>query len=571
MATKTDLTKPQYAGDIRVDSLLDDVTFWNYLIPSRNILYFTFDASADSYVKKENRVPVTAFNEAQKNAAQEILNHAAAVTGIQFVEVASSATADIHFGAKDITDSPRTAGICVTKSNYSIGPDKLVTEIGVKAAVYLDNKEFLTINAEPIAGNDGYEILLHEIGHALGLGHPFNTPKLLPKAQDHTGNTVMSYTSQQPAKSTFQAYDLLALQWIYGNDGLAGNWGLNSLQGPSLNAPPISQPPSVPVPPPAPVPPPVNALDTVVPTVVSISPAVGTVGVTPQRAIEIIFNEPIQLGAGHIDIYQGTSTAAPWVASIDIHSSNVAVVGSTLRLALSQPWELGLEYFVNVPMGSVQDFSGNLAPAVSTHFQAINQVRGQLYNTPRDDIFVGRAELETVVYNAPYADFNLSAAGIADTWRLNGDGNDWFQGIERLQFADQRIALDIGPTQNAGKALLVWHALHPDFIYAPGWIGQAIGMFDAGYSMHAVAQWALNALQMHEGTPIDHRDLVQRVYLHVVGQYPDVASTEVLLGRTDPSGARYSPIDFLVQAAQLDLNFQQLTLLGLHHTGIEYL
>ena len=43
-------------------------------------------------------------------------------------------------------------------------------------------------------------ILLHEIGHALGLKHPFHTSpynrKKLSQADDHTDNTVMSYDNR---------------------------------------------------------------------------------------------------------------------------------------------------------------------------------------------------------------------------------------------------------------------------------------------------------------------------------------------------------------------------------------
>jgi hypothetical protein len=40
--------------------------------------------------------------------------------------------------------------------------------------------------------------------------------------------------SGQTLPSTFQLYDLLALKWIYGGDGLGRVRGFNSTLGPSL-------------------------------------------------------------------------------------------------------------------------------------------------------------------------------------------------------------------------------------------------------------------------------------------------------------------------------------------------
>ncbi|MFI3123467.1 MAG: M10 family metallopeptidase C-terminal domain-containing protein, partial [Methylococcales bacterium] len=77
-------------------------------------------------------------------------------------------------------------------------------------------------NGTPTAETRGYETLLHEIGHALGLKHPFEIPNKLAKDLDNTNNTVMSYTYKGDYKTEFQSYDLAALQWIYGGDGLGG-------------------------------------------------------------------------------------------------------------------------------------------------------------------------------------------------------------------------------------------------------------------------------------------------------------------------------------------------------------
>lgn len=232
-ANVSGLTTMIYSGDFRADALLDDVPAWNFWPDGRNVLYFTFDASAGSEIATETSSAVTRFNTAQQQATREILQHAASVTGISFVEVAGGAQADVHFAATNLQGAS-VAGLASTYYGYSYMQNGTITRLEAEALVFLDNVEHAGINSQPVAGSVGYEVLLHEIGHMLGLAHPFSSPRPLPVGQDHTDNTVMSYTDRGGNKSVFQPYDLLALDWLYGRDGLGGVWGFNSTNGPSL-------------------------------------------------------------------------------------------------------------------------------------------------------------------------------------------------------------------------------------------------------------------------------------------------------------------------------------------------
>ena len=104
------------------------------------------------------------------------------------------------------------------------------------------------INSDSMADSENWErgssgnfqTLLHEIGHALGLNHPFDEPVLMPVNLDVTNYTLMSYThpSDKPdtadiqegawwypywadsgdyvLSSTPMVYDIAALQHLYG-------------------------------------------------------------------------------------------------------------------------------------------------------------------------------------------------------------------------------------------------------------------------------------------------------------------------------------------------------------------
>ena len=214
----SELGQVQYSGDIRIDALLDDHINWNFLTPERNVLYYTF-----SIVSGNSKSPpgiLSAFNVLQMTAARNLLAYTTKITGIQFVETTDGLNADIHFSATDLP-SATTTGLTQTTYGYSYSGSKILNYYA-DAYIYLDNREFALENAAPVAGNSGYETLLHEIGHALGLGHPFAGPHQLPTNLDNTQNTIMSYTSVGGIKSTFQSFDLAALKWLYGGDGLGG-------------------------------------------------------------------------------------------------------------------------------------------------------------------------------------------------------------------------------------------------------------------------------------------------------------------------------------------------------------
>lgn len=75
-----------------------------------------------------------------------------------------------------------------------------------------------------VPGSAAYYTILHEVGHALGLKHPFDAPSILDASQDTISNTVMSYDAWAGSPhSTFDFYpttpmrlDIAALQHLYG-------------------------------------------------------------------------------------------------------------------------------------------------------------------------------------------------------------------------------------------------------------------------------------------------------------------------------------------------------------------
>jgi serralysin len=227
MATVSEINTTEYSSLNHIDALLDAGPDWNYLSPGGNTILYTFSVTAGN---ESGRTGQEAFSPAQQGWARTAFNELSRITGIQFTETAAGASAQIHLANMNLAGAS-TTGLASWQTSYSYGRDQQLTSYDADAWVYLDNVEWAGANRNLTPGGQGYETLLHELGHALGLKHPFEGAGTLPSAQDNTNNTVMSYTSAGGDHSTYSPYDVAALNWLYGGDGLGGALGINSTTG----------------------------------------------------------------------------------------------------------------------------------------------------------------------------------------------------------------------------------------------------------------------------------------------------------------------------------------------------
>jgi serralysin len=229
MATVSDITNTPLSGLNHIDALLDSGPDWNYF-SSVNTLQYTFSIAAGT---ESGKTGLQAFSVSQQAAVRTAFGYIAQLTGIQFVETAVGTDAQIHLSNMDLAGANVT-GLCSWLSNYSYSGTQLVG-YDADAYVYLDNAEWSAQNSNLTPGGNGYETLLHELAHALGLKHSFETtadnPAVLPSSQDNTSNTLMSYTDLGGPYTAYRQDDIAALNWLYGRDGLAGALGINSTGG----------------------------------------------------------------------------------------------------------------------------------------------------------------------------------------------------------------------------------------------------------------------------------------------------------------------------------------------------
>ena len=150
---------------------------------------------------------LTATQQAQATLAVARYNEVANLN----ITLASSGVGDITFGALSFSD-PGLFGFA-----YYPGID------GLNGDVWLNNT--MGIVATPTLYDEGWVTVIHELGHALGLDHPFDNV-ILPTVLDNSRYTVMSYDPvpeqanvadpEQQWPATPMLYDIQALQVMYG-------------------------------------------------------------------------------------------------------------------------------------------------------------------------------------------------------------------------------------------------------------------------------------------------------------------------------------------------------------------
>lgn len=139
------------------------------------------------------------YSEEQRAATRSALESFADASGVIFVEVEEGGMMQLG----GITGS--TVG---GYANYPSFNRHFSSQVFVDAAA----------DADFSVGSWEYYVLLHEIGHAMGLKHPFEGPVVLSDELDTRDSTVMSYTSGLGGlPEQLQSLDIDALQFLYGD------------------------------------------------------------------------------------------------------------------------------------------------------------------------------------------------------------------------------------------------------------------------------------------------------------------------------------------------------------------
>ena len=204
------------------------------------------------------------------------------------------------------------------------------------------------------------------------------------------------------------------------------------------------------------------------------------------------------------------------------------------------------------------------------------------------DYFFGGDGVDTSIYRGKLSEYVVRAdssiwdARLNDGSRVSGysiedqtadrDGKDYLNEVERLQFSDKSLALDVGATQNAGKAKLFTGAIAHALANDAATLGTILHFIDNGYSdLTSLSKLAIDVgLISNLAGGSSNEALAGLVTTNLLGQANAIVEG-MLLGYMNGTIASYSQAQFLGAVAALEVNQQRVDLTGLAETGMEYI
>jgi Ca2+-binding RTX toxin-like protein len=193
-------------------------------------------------------------------------------------------------------------------------------------------------------------------------------------------------------------------------------------------------------------------------------------------------------------------------------------------------------------------------------------IKGQ----PGTDFFDGGLGIDTVVYNGPQERYNITKSGnrYVVSEPTGSDDTDYLSNIERIQFSNGKVALDLGG--NAGQAArLIGALLGPSFIKDKALAGVVIGLIDQDYSIESIANLGLNtSFYLALAGSTKHEDFVNHVFRNVVGRPPEANEQKTYV---DMLNAGTSQAALAVMAAGTEFTASQIGLTGLTSHGWDFI
>ncbi len=197
-------------------------------------------------------------------------------------------------------------------------------------------------------------------------------------------------------------------------------------------------------------------------------------------------------------------------------------------------------------------------------------VNDTLKGQPGTDFFDAGLGIDTVVYTGPQERYSINKIGTryVVSEPTGSDDTDYLTNIERLQFSNGKVALDL--TGNAGKAARLMGALlGPTYVNDKALAGVVIGLFDQNYSSEAIASLGLGtSFYLAMAGSASNEDFVTHVFRNVIGRAPQVAELKTYV---DMLNSGTSQAALAVMASETEFTATQIGLTGLTLHGWDYM
>jgi Ca2+-binding RTX toxin-like protein len=420
-------------------------------------IYYSFAQTPPTFFDAEDKNGFKVFNSAQISYTKQVLAYIESLIDVHFVETTDAEGTDtIVFAVNSQDDS----------AGYGVPLDLL--RVGSKVLV---DSSILAMNPARDGGAEFLRVVTHEIGHALGLKHPFSDPDgtggagtapFLPTAEDNLVYTEMSYTGFEHHPGTFSPLDIAALQYIYGaspaDHGTDTRWVVGSTYA-----------------------------------------MIGD--------------------GGGIDVIDGSAQTQDLTVFLDDGYWSHVGAKADSNTAKGQ-FSINIGTIIEDAIGGAGNdhISGNEV-ANSIAGGAGNDV---LNGEAGNDQLAGGAGLDTAVYAGARDGYllNQTSAGMIVTDKSGADGVDTVTGVERYVFSDGALAFDL--SGSAGQAYRLYAAAFdrkPDVAGLGFWIGA----MDGGQPLVDVATNFTKSdefIKMYGATHTPDQFLT-KLYEHILHRAPD--------------------------------------------------
>ena len=518
---------PSYIENVIYSEGVKALPYWiNSLLPDKAASYSSFLGNAKTFsFGFPDTIPeyVSAdatdsdnwefFNASQRAFTRSAFTYIESLVDISFIEVVTvDAVNTFSFANNSQTES---AGYAKYPSLPSIGSDVYID-------IYNnDGSKKTSGSIDPKEGETAAAIWMHEIGHALGLKHPFeigasghvSEPPYLTDAENTAKWTLMSYNRDADQYYIkYSALDIAALHYLYGPNptSRAGDdiyvYDQNDSNfiwdGAGID---------------------------------SIDASSSTHGV----------NISLEPGYHGYSGYLSPVHAALFSGSVDTPSKSSLI---TAKGQITVNFGTEIENLI----GSA--FDDNLFG---------NELNNKLTGNAGSDAIDGGGGIDLAIYNSSLINFTLTKT--SDTWEIvNLDDLDSLVNIERLQFTDTNIALDLDG--NAGKAAKILGVVFGrEGISNKISVGKYIHHLDTGMTYEEVMQLALETAL---GANPSSLSVVDLIWTNIIG--PPTPDDNLPQYSALIDNGTYTAVGLTVLAADHSLNATNIDLIGLSQTGLEY-